>query len=207
MQITSKCTNCGKSFNLDDSDIGRNAECSRCGTKFIIAQEEQAVKIRPPGSVNEKKNENEKANSQQYVSSETAATSPDPVRPAPFRKKKQFNKVAQQYLPKNTLGDYLAFKSMIAPVVLQILFWISVAAILLFFIFSIMPTSATSSPSVSPQIKVMQSISKTPDWLIFVFKLIGVAILLFSLRLLTEVFILLFKIFDVLKEIKLQLHQ
>jgi len=207
MQIVSKCTNCGKLFNLDDGDIGRNAECSECGTKFIIATEEQAVKIRPPGSLNEKKDESRKANNQQCRSPEAAATSPEPIKPAPMRNKSSFDKAAQQYIQQNTFGDFLAFKSMIAPVVLQILFWISVAGILLFFIISIMPASATSAPPVSPQIKVIRAISETPDWLIFVFKLIGVAILLFALRLLTEVLILLFKIFDVLKEIKSQLQQ
>ena len=208
MQIVSKCTNCGKSFNLDDIDIGRNAECSGCGTKFIIAKEEPAVQIRPPTSGEQVRAKASKAIDEQYAQSEPSNTAPTNRKTVPKGSQQPFSKVAQQYIPQNTFGDYLTFKAMVAPIVLQIMFWLIVAGIIFSFVLSLSPaSSSTEGPQLSPQMKVLQTVSETPEWLIFVLKVIGVAMTIFFLRLFTEVFILLFKIFDVLKDIKMELQQ
>ncbi len=208
MQITSKCTNCKKSFEGDDSDIGQKAECSGCGTTFIITKEEPVVQIRPPASAEQESTGTSKEVKEQFDATEPSTNLTAQRKSAPSQSQQRLSKVIQQYIPKNTFVDYLTFKAMVAPIVLQIMFWLVVSAILLSFVFSLIPTSpGAGGIPVSPLMRILQTVSEIPDWFIFILKVIGIAMTIFFLRLLTEVLILVFKIFDVLKEIKAEIQK
>lgn len=102
------CPSCKKVHKADESLIGKRVKCSDCGATFEVVRNE----LQPVQQPNAKKVDNPGAGTVKL----TTGPATDNPRAIQSRKRNHMNII-----------DFLTFRRMITPIIIQIIFWIGVA--------------------------------------------------------------------------------
>ncbi|HUU42478.1 MAG TPA: DUF4282 domain-containing protein [Planctomycetota bacterium] len=102
MSIEMSCPGCGKQLRLPDSMAGKRGKCPSCGTVMDVPAVEVAQEVPEPAGLPP----------QQYYQ-------PPPV------------SYGSGGSGSSDFGDFVAFRKMITPVIIQVVFWIAVAVVVI----------------------------------------------------------------------------
>jgi hypothetical protein len=169
MAITVSCPHCAAKMRAPEDMMGRTVKCAACQKPFALPAASpppyQQVSSAPP-------------------SYQPAGEDFEDVGDGGGRRK-----------PRSTgrFADYLSFRRMITPLVIQVIFWIGVALILIGALISFVTTLLTGN--------LLMILAGTLG------ASLGTLVGILLLRIYCEIIIIFFRIFDTLGEIKAELEQ
>ena len=173
MPETLTCPQCNCQLRVPDQLLGKKIKCPSCGVNFTAsaAGGARAATEEPEGALDEE--------------GEEETTSPSSGRPL---QRKRFRRAGSK---SSLLVDFLVFRKMITPIIIQIIFWMAVAFSLIFGLVSILMV-LVASPHVDGLI-TLGGLFGSVLWMI-----VGPVIA----RVYCEILILFFRMNDTLTEIK-----
>lgn len=195
--MKSTCPQCNQSYQVDASHVGRKLRCKECGTPLLVTA--AGLERREPGA------SAERAQPFDFGSPAPAPRGDRPARredkPAreekPARRRPPVDEPDDEYDPRprrrpaGGLGEYLAFRRMVVPVIIQVIFWVLTGLV-------VVAGLAFAGISIAS--------GRSQDVLFGLLGLVvGVPLYILLIRIYCEIVIVLFRINDTLLDIKQEL--
>jgi hypothetical protein len=205
MPIVIYCPDCTAKIRAPEQIIGRHIRCPKCDSEFVAKGDEAPTPSAPPSAPEPPTpsapvavpfapppppEEPAKPARSETIRPEPAADVPPPPEEKPASPASVPELVP---LPANALADFLLFRTMITPILVQLIFWIGTILCIL-----------TGGYLLISAIVEMVSTDKGPVGPFFLQALRGLGLIVFGpllVRIGCELNILAFRIYDALKEI------
>lgn len=201
--MNTNCPECDAAYNITEAHIGRKLTCKSCSTPLIVTErglERKNAAAAPPASgaaefAFENRDE-DRGRSRSRDRDDDANDSPrrsrksrrsrddddDDARDSGRRSRRSSRQGSSE------LGEYLAFRKMIVPLIIQIIFWVLAGAVSIFgFVFAVISLISGTTEGMLTGIAIL---------------FIGVPIYILVIRVYCEVLIVLFRMNATLTEIK-----
>ena len=123
------CPGCGKNIQTKDEFAGKTARCPSCQTKFVVPGPSGSFAASPPAAP-------APPPVSQPARDTQANFDEEPVRPSRFEEPEKTPSSMDAPRPtpsatSTTLKDFLAFRRMVVPLIIQVIFWLGVGLFVL----------------------------------------------------------------------------
>lgn len=201
--MNTNCPNCNGPYNINESHIGRKFKCKKCGSALVVTdlgiELQHADPVSQPAAPASAFDFDAGGPAEQTVASA-------PSKPAKTSKKRveleEEGTEAEDDLPSRParkpraggggLVEFLTFRKMVVPIIIQIIFWLLVGAAILSGLVGVASVAAVGGGSGGAMITVMALVAM----------LIIVPIYILLIRIGCEVLIVIFRMQDTLNDIK-----
>jgi hypothetical protein len=114
MSVTIHCPHCGATGNAPDHILGQSVRCSKCKQSFVAGGEKEQEEERP----DESEESSEESPADQFGDIDDM--------PSPPKRSSSRSRPSRSGGAPSAFGDVLMFRTMVAPWVIMVVFWLGV---------------------------------------------------------------------------------
>jgi predicted Zn finger-like uncharacterized protein len=179
--MNTNCPKCGTAYNITEGHVGRKFRCKNCQSALQVTADGIEFQTAPAGGAFQLVDREDEDDRGRPARARRRDDEDDEGVDRPARHPRAYRR------SDGALADYLAFRKMIVPVVIQVIFWVFTGLVLLagigFFVLSM----------VDKQGNVLAGAAVL---------VIGVPLYIFLIRIYCELLIVIFRINDTLTDIR-----